>query len=392
LYAIKSRARAGGETMKLVPCLVSLLAVVSGCLSLNKGSDQVALVSPGKGTAEKPAVASQPAAIPTETVATAINLAEHSRDAARREAELTADGGSAGFPTSADAPGERTLMKAGRAAPREAPPSRSPAATEPAPATAEAKGSEPSAHANAVALLATPSASELKLPTIITGPTEPATVEAPLARPTAVVRMVNSKRISLNYEIKDVGPSGVSTLDLWYTQDGNKWEKYDTANQPRPPFVVDVKDEGLYGFTLIARNGVGLGKRPPRAGDQPQTWVEVDTTKPVVKLLDTQISAGRDGQLLSIRWKASDNNLGPRPITVSYAEQAAGPWIIIATNVENTGVYVWQLPAGVPPRILIRVEAVDLVGNVGMAQVQEPVLLDLSQPSVSIVAVDSVVK
>src|SRR5262249_38280815 len=154
-------------------------------------------------------------------------------------------------------------------------------------------------------------------------------------------RMVNSKRISLNYEIKDVGPSGVSTVDLWYTQDGAKWEKYETANQPRPPFVVDVKDEGLYGFTLVACNGVGLGKRPPRSGDQPQIWVEVDTTKPVVKLLDTQISAGRDAQLLTVRWKASDNNLGPRPITVSYAEQATGPWLVIAANVENTGVYVW---------------------------------------------------
>jgi hypothetical protein len=204
--------------------------------------------------------------------------------------------------------------------------------------------------------------------------------------------MVNSKRISLNYEIKDVGPSGVSTVDLWYTQDGTKWEKYETASQARPPFVVEVKDEGLYGFTLVARNGVGLGKRPPRTGDQPQIWVEVDTTKPVVKLLDTQISAGRDGQLLSIRWKASDSNLGPRPITVSCAEQAAGPWTVIAANLENTGLHVWQLPSGVPPRILVRVEAADLVGNVGMAQVPEPVLLDLYQPSVSIVAVDSVGK
>src|SRR5207253_6511476 len=95
-----------------------------------------------------------------------------------------------------------------------------------------------------------------------------AVAEPPVARPTAAtVRMVNTKRISLNYEIKDVGPSGVSTVELWYTQDGKKWEKSDAISKPRPPFVVDLKDEGLYGFTLVSRNGVGLGKRPPSVGD-----------------------------------------------------------------------------------------------------------------------------
>jgi hypothetical protein len=200
--------------------------------------------------------------------------------------------------------------------------------------------------------------------------------------------MVNSKRLSLNYEIKDVGPSGVSMVELWYTQDGKKWEKYDTTNQPHPPFVVEVKDEGLYGFTLVARNGVGLGKRPPRAGDQPQMWVMVDTTNPVVKLMDIQVDATGDSQHLNIRWKATDTNLGQRPITLSYAEQAAGPWSVIAANVENSGSYAWQLPAVVPPRVLVRVEATDLVGNIGVAQMPEPIVLDLSQPSVSIVAVE----
>ena len=214
-------------------------------------------------------------------------------------------------------------------------------------------------------------------------------IEPPAARPmTTAVRMVNSKRVSLNYEIKDVGPSGVSMVELWYTQDGRKWERYDTASQPRPPFVVELKDEGLYGFTLVARNGVGLGRRPPRTGDQPQVWVEVDTTKPVVKLLDVQVGASGEGQSLGIRWKATDTNLGQRPITLSYAEQATGPWTVIAANVENSGAFGWQLPTGVPPHLMVRVEATDLVGNVGVAQMPEPIVLDLSQPVVSIVAVE----
>jgi hypothetical protein len=266
----------------------------------------------------------------------------------------------------------------------------------PPPVVSETKGAEPVVSTNPAAVA--PSTSEPKLPTIINGAAEAApapsgAAEPAVIRPTATaVRMVNSKRVSLNYEIKDVGPSGVSLVELWYTQDGKKWDKYDTTSQPRPPFVVELKDEGLYGFTLVARNGVGLGKRPPRSGDPPQVWVEIDTTKPIVKLLDTQVGVSGEGQHLNIHWRATDNNLGQRPITLSYAEQPTGPWTLIAANVENTGSYLWQLPSTIPPRFVLRVEAADLVGNVGMAQMPEPILLDLSQPSISIVAVEPATK
>src|SRR5262249_9597933 len=57
------------------------------------------------------------------------------------------------------------------------------------------------------------------------------------------VRMVNSKRINLNYEIKDVGPSGISGVELWYTQDSRNWKRYDVQAQRQPPFTVEVSDE-----------------------------------------------------------------------------------------------------------------------------------------------------
>jgi hypothetical protein len=377
--------------MKWVAGMMALLAIVSGCVSLNKGSDQVALEGSGKGGAEKQALAA--AAVATDTTATGSCAGERLRDAPRREADLISEVSVASMPPPADTPSQRTMTRVVRASPPEPSHPRPAApASEPAPAVPEATAPEPAATPAATAGVAA-NAGEAKLPTIINGTGEAAVVEPPMPRPTAAsVRMVNSKRLSLNYEIKDVGPSGVSTVELWYTQNGRKWQKYDIASQPRPPFVVDLKEEGLYGFTLVARNGVGLGKRPPRPGDQPQIWVEVDTTKPVVKLLETQIGVSGDGQYLSIRWKATDNNLGQRPITLAYAEQAVGPWTPIAANLENSGAFMWQLPQNVPSRFLVRVEATDLVGNVGIAQMLEPILLDLSQPTVSIVAVEPAAK
>jgi hypothetical protein len=240
-------------------------------------------------------------------------------------------------------------------------------------------------------------------PEMATFPKEPEAVLAPKAEkahgPVTVehqtghgtppaVRMVNSKRITINYEVKGVGPSGLSGVELWCTQDGKTWKKRDVAPHAQPPYVVEVEAEGLYGFTLLAKNGIGLGKEAPQPGDLPQIWVEVDQTSPVVQLTSIHANCAHQHQDVVIRWKANDKNLGPRPVTLSYAASEEGPWQTMAANLPNTGRYVWPLPAEAPARFLVRVEATDLVGNVGSAQTPKPVLMDRAQPTVSIIGVD----
>jgi hypothetical protein len=205
-------------------------------------------------------------------------------------------------------------------------------------------------------------------------------------------RLVNSKRISLNYELKEVGPSGVSAVELWYTQDGRSWNKYPLPQTPGTtpprPLVFDVDGEGIYGFTLVARSGVGLGERPPQLGDRPQVWVEVDLTKPQVQLQGVFVGQGADKGKLTITWGARDKNLGRDPITISYAEQSSGPWTPIALKTANSGRYTWTMPERVPYQFLVRVEAVDQAGNVGEAMTPEVVKVDLAQPRVRILGVE----
>jgi hypothetical protein len=199
---------------------------------------------------------------------------------------------------------------------------------------------------------------------------------------------VNSTRVRLNYEIKDTGPSGVQAVELWYTRDGRTWEKYNEEREPKPPYIFEVHDEGVYGFTLIVRSGVGLSERPPRSGDPPQVWVEVDLTKPVVHWVNVDVGRGSDSGWLTITWKATDKNLGREPITLSYAKEPQGPWTPIASHVENTGRYRWQLPDGVPYSFLVRVEATDQAGNVGTLDTPKHVLVDLAQPKGLILGVE----
>lgn len=184
-----------------------------------------------------------------------------------------------------------------------------------------------------------------------------------------VLCLLNNKRVTFHYEVKDSSSSGVDKLELWGTTDTRSWKKYDIVKQTPKSVAADVKDEGLYGFTMIARGKNEVTKnQPPLPGEPPQVWVAVDMTKPVVQLLGAELNVMSQTPTLVVRWDAKDRNLGPRPVTLLYAERLEGPWTPIAANVENRGRYEWAMPACVPSNVYVRVQATDVMGNVGMAQ------------------------
>src|SRR5262249_33188406 len=108
------------------------------------------------------------------------------------------------------------------------------------------------------------------------------TVQAPAGTGPAApnVRMVNSRSLVIEFEVKDMGPSGIGTVELWYTRDGQTWAKSPGMPQRQSPFVLDVSEDGLYGFSVVASNGMGIGKTMPLPGGVPQMWGDVDTTQP----------------------------------------------------------------------------------------------------------------
>jgi hypothetical protein len=209
-------------------------------------------------------------------------------------------------------------------------------------------------------------------------------------------RFVNSKRVVMSCELHEVGPSGVSLVELWYTQDARSWSKgpefrlVPGDEKDKQSITFDVLSEGLYGITLVARSGVGLGDRPPQVGDRPQTWIEVDTTKPVVKQLSVVVGTGIDKGKVTIAWDAKDKNLTREPITISYGKTPDGTtWQPIATKLANNGRYVWTLPGdNVPYQFYVKVEAIDQAGNIGEAITPELVKVDLATPKVRILNIE----
>jgi hypothetical protein len=198
----------------------------------------------------------------------------------------------------------------------------------------------------------------------------------------AEVKLVRSKRVAMNYDLKDRGPSGLSGIELWYTQDNKNWTRYSQPFQedPNSRLVFELDREGLYGITLVARSGVGLGDPPPKTGDRPQLWIEVDMTKPQVALGEYRVGRDIDKGKIRFTWKASDRNLAPKGITLRYATEPGGQYNLIAENLANTGEYIWVMPAQVPYQFYVKVEAADLAGNVGEDVTTQPVRVDLSHP------------
>jgi len=205
----------------------------------------------------------------------------------------------------------------------------------------------------------------------------------------SAVRFVNTDRINFNCKIEDVGTSGIAAVELWYTEDqGRSWRKYPETFGKEPPYVVTMEGEKLYGFTLIARSGVGKGEQPPQKGDAPQVYVQIDRTKPEVRLEGAKVGSGPEGNTLTINWTARDQFMRPQPITISYCERLGDEWKPIARDLENSGRYVWKLPQDAPPRLFVRVEAVDRAGNIGTADTQEEVIVDLKVPRITNVGID----
>ncbi len=208
-------------------------------------------------------------------------------------------------------------------------------------------------------------------------------------------KYVNSRQVALSYDLREVGPSGVSSVELWYTLFNDRsWTKLneypiDLKSGDQSKKLTFEVNEGVYGITLVAKSGVGLGDQPPRVGDPPQFWIEVDLTKPVVEIQNVIVGQGVDKGRLTVVWSARDQNLGPNPIRLSYAEQRDGPWNLCADNLANSGRHVWTMPGQLPYQFYLRVEAVDLAGNIGEAVTQDKVKVDLSVPKAKIINIES---
>ncbi|MCA9258795.1 MAG: hypothetical protein KDA61_06330 [Planctomycetales bacterium] len=196
------------------------------------------------------------------------------------------------------------------------------------------------------------------------------------------VRLVNSRTFDVEYDLESVGPWGIAKVELWGTRDGGKnWTSFGIDSDNRSPIRVTVPAPGDYGFLIVVDGAGGMASPPPASGTEPELLVHVDLQPPVAKLLAVANSDDPQGDRLVIHWQAQDGNLESHPVGLFYSSYATGPWSTIATGLENSGVYQWQLQRHLPERFYLRLEVRDTAGNVAFDQLREPIAIDRPQPA-----------
>jgi hypothetical protein len=218
-----------------------------------------------------------------------------------------------------------------------------------------------------------PSSSE-----IMPAPQPAESVEPPTAqRP----RLTNSRRFSLDYDVQTVGPEGLSAVELWGTSDGGRtWTKWGVDPDKASPFDVEVNHEAVYGFRIVVVGKNGLATTTPQAGEAADIWVGVDLTRPTAKLTGAMYGQGEAAGKLDIRWQASEQNLGSRPISLAIGDRPDGPFTPIAAGLPNTGQYFWEYDPRSPRQIYLRLEVRDEAGNVAIDQLSEPIKVEGLEP------------
>ena len=192
-------------------------------------------------------------------------------------------------------------------------------------------------------------------------------------------QLVNSKQITLSYDVLRAGPSGVRRAFLYMTDnDGQTWQEVGRDELGALKVTANLPGEGTFGFRIVLESGAGLSKGPPQPGDQPELRVEVDLTPPEV-ILYAPAPHPNHRDTLILRWQATDKNLASNLVDLEYAEKEEGPWTKIAA-VPNSGQYDWKLPVKMPVRVYLRAVARDLAGNIGEARTGQPQLIDLYKP------------
>jgi hypothetical protein len=184
---------------------------------------------------------------------------------------------------------------------------------------------------------------------------------------------------SLEYRIEQQGQSGVGKVQIYVTSDqGQSWRLLKEDVHRRSPVDVKLPGEGVFGLSVVVTNGNGFGGTPPRSGEAPSCWIEVDSTPPFVQFRPIELLS--EGAGLEIRWTASDKNLASEPINLYYRTGRAGPWLPIAAGLKNDGHYRWAFPKSGISQFFFKIEAVDQVGNMAHAETPEATVVDMTEP------------
>ena len=183
-----------------------------------------------------------------------------------------------------------------------------------------------------------------------------------------------SQTFSLDYSVEALGGNALSEVELWGSEDnGRTWEKWGSDPDRVSPFDVKVGNDGLFGFRMVLVGAGGTVLGHPKPGEDADAWIRVDTESPACKITRAIYGVGSEAGMLVIDYTCTDAELADESLSLSWSPTPEGPWTVAATNMKNTGLYLWKAEAALPSRVYLKLEAVDKSGNTGVHRLELPI-------------------
>jgi hypothetical protein len=229
-------------------------------------------------------------------------------------------------------------------------------------------------------------------PMLKPAPVTPRVAEKPAAEPPPTIsstdQIINSHRCILNYAFEGIEPSAVQKVEAYATRDeGKTWQMIGEDPDRVSPIELQLPGDGRYGIIIVV-SATGRPGQPPVAGEEPDWWVEADTTPPEVTLESATPGVGEDAGLLILKWHVSDKNLKPDAVEFAWASAPEGPWQSIAKGLRAEGLYRWQVPRDAGSKAYLKIEAQDKAGNIGRASTSQPVPIEVNRPRAKVLGIN----
>ena len=182
---------------------------------------------------------------------------------------------------------------------------------------------------------------------------------------------------ALELDIKDDGPAGLASAQLWISQDdGTSWTPGPFIQDPRT-VTWKAPTDGRYRLAIVASDTAGNTSPIPKGKTDDQATLIVDTTAPVVQLASaigiipadkaapTSQRAFKPGDAVQVQFSVKDANPQANTVVVSFQADPAKPWQELAKGQPADTAFRFSLPAVGTKTAKIKVAATDAAGNTG---------------------------
>jgi hypothetical protein len=189
--------------------------------------------------------------------------------------------------------------------------------------------------------------------------------------------------LTLELDIKDEGPAGLASAQLWISQDdGTSWTQGPFIQDPRTVAWKSPGD-GKYRLAIVATDKAGNQSAIPKGKAEDQSALIVDTTAPVILMTSaigiipadkagpTQQRDFKPGDKVQVPFAVKDVNLAANTVTVWFQSDPTKGWTEIGKNLPADQTFRFDIPKVETKTAKVKVSAVDSAGNIGESVASE---------------------